>query len=85
MNLPENYLPIIIQAVVAIGFVAVSLLGAHFLGRDKKNPPSIKIKISSVESRAKATQERRFPSNISLPQFSSCFSISKSYFFIHMP
>ncbi|HCN11309.1 MAG TPA: NADH-quinone oxidoreductase subunit A, partial [Chryseobacterium sp.] len=30
MNLPENYLPIIIQALVAIGFVAVSLLGAHF-------------------------------------------------------
>jgi len=32
MNLPENYLPIIIQALVAIGFVAISLLGAHFLG-----------------------------------------------------
>lgn len=32
MNLPENYIPIIIQALVAIGFVAVSLLGAHFLG-----------------------------------------------------
>lgn len=32
MNLPENYIPIIIQAVVAIGFVAISLLGAHFLG-----------------------------------------------------
>lgn len=38
MNLPENYLPIIIQALVAIGFVAVSLLGAHFLGpRQKKS------------------------------------------------
>ncbi|MEC5156883.1 NADH-quinone oxidoreductase subunit A [Chryseobacterium sp. MP_3.2] len=32
MNLPENYIPIIIQALVAIGFVAISLLGAHFLG-----------------------------------------------------
>jgi NADH-quinone oxidoreductase subunit A len=32
MNLPENYIPIIIQASVAIGFVAISLLGAHFLG-----------------------------------------------------
>ena len=37
MNLPENYLPIIIQALVAIGFVAVSLLGAHFLGPRQKN------------------------------------------------
>lgn len=32
MNLPENYIPIIIQALVAIGFVGISLLGAHFLG-----------------------------------------------------
>lgn len=32
MNLPENYIPILIQAVVGLGFVAVSLLGAHFLG-----------------------------------------------------
>lgn len=38
MNLPENYIPIIIQAFVAIGFVAISLLGAHFLGpRQDKN------------------------------------------------
>ncbi len=37
MNLPENYIPIIIQAIVAVGFVALSLLGAHFLGpRQKK-------------------------------------------------
>ncbi|MGV8915260.1 MAG: NADH-quinone oxidoreductase subunit A [Kaistella sp.] len=32
MSLPENYIPILIQASVAIGFVAVALLGAHFLG-----------------------------------------------------
>ncbi|MDR6158729.1 hypothetical protein QF023_002245 [Chryseobacterium sp. SLBN-27] len=32
MNLPESYIPILIQAGVAIGFVAISLLGAHFLG-----------------------------------------------------
>ena len=32
MDLPNDYIPILIQAVVAIGFVAVSLLGAHFLG-----------------------------------------------------
>lgn len=32
MSLPENYIPILIQAGVSIGFVAVSLLGAHFLG-----------------------------------------------------
>ncbi len=38
MNLPENYIPILIQAVVAIGFVLLSLAGAHFLGpRQKKS------------------------------------------------
>lgn len=38
MSLPENYLPILIQAGVALGFVLVSLAGAHFLGpRQKKS------------------------------------------------
>lgn len=32
MSLPENYLPIIIQAGVALSFVLISLLGTHFLG-----------------------------------------------------
>ena len=32
MNLPDNYLPILIQAAVSLGFVLISLLGAHFLG-----------------------------------------------------
>ena len=32
MSLPENYLPIIIQAGVALSFVLISLLGTHYLG-----------------------------------------------------
>lgn len=36
MNLPENYIPILIQAGVGLGFVIVSLLGAHFLGPKQK-------------------------------------------------
>lgn len=32
MNLPENYIPILLQAAVAIGFVIISIAGAHFLG-----------------------------------------------------
>lgn len=37
MNLPHEYLPILIQAVVALSFVGISLLGAHYLGpRQKK-------------------------------------------------
>lgn len=32
MNLPENYLPILIQVVVALSFVIFTLIGSHFLG-----------------------------------------------------
>ena len=42
MNLPDQYTPILIQAVVALGFVAVSLLGAHILGPRQKKGNSVK-------------------------------------------
>ncbi|WP_124640779.1 MULTISPECIES: NADH-quinone oxidoreductase subunit A [Amniculibacterium] len=42
MNLPENYIPILISAAVSLGFVLVSLLGAHFLGPRQKKGDSIK-------------------------------------------
>lgn len=42
MNLPESYIPILIQAGVAVAFVAVSLLGAHFLGPKQKKGNSVK-------------------------------------------
>ena len=32
MNLPENYIPILIQAAVGFGFVLLSVIGTHFLG-----------------------------------------------------
>ena len=43
MNLPENYIPILIQAVVGLSFVLLSVLGTHLLGpkqsraKNKKN------------------------------------------------
>lgn len=42
MNFPENYVPIIIQAVVALSFVAIALLGAHFLGPRQKKTTTVK-------------------------------------------
>lgn len=42
MNLPENYIPIIIQAAVGFGFVLLSLLGTHFLGPKQKKDLSKK-------------------------------------------
>lgn len=37
MNLPENYIPIIIQIAVSAGFVLLSILGTHFLGPRQKS------------------------------------------------
>lgn len=42
MNLPENYIPILFSAAVSLGFVLVSLLGAHFLGPRQKKGESVK-------------------------------------------
>ncbi|MDO4763331.1 MAG: NADH-quinone oxidoreductase subunit A [Flavobacteriaceae bacterium] len=35
MNLPENYLPILIQIAVALGFVVFTLIASHLLGPRK--------------------------------------------------
>ena len=32
MSTPESYIPILFQAAVAIAFVLISILGAHYLG-----------------------------------------------------
>ncbi len=37
MNIPENYLPIIIQFAVGFGFVILCILGTHFLGPRQKS------------------------------------------------
>ncbi|MCC2590982.1 NADH-quinone oxidoreductase subunit A [Chryseobacterium sp. MFBS3-17] len=42
MNLPENYIPILIQAAVGIGFVLLSLAGTHLLGPKQKKGDHIK-------------------------------------------
>lgn len=62
MNLPENYLPIIIQAAVALGFVAVSLLGAHFLGPRQKKDTTEKNK--NFESGIPSEGDARSPFSI---------------------
>ncbi|MBN9313525.1 MAG: NADH-quinone oxidoreductase subunit A [Chryseobacterium sp. 39-10] len=36
MNIPENYIPVIIQFLVGSSFVALSILGTHFLGPSNK-------------------------------------------------
>ena len=47
MNLPENYIPILIQAAVGIGFVALCILGSHYLGPRQKKTTKAKKNTSS--------------------------------------
>ncbi|MDO4225431.1 MAG: NADH-quinone oxidoreductase subunit A [Bergeyella zoohelcum] len=42
MNLPENYIPILIQAAVAFGFVLLSLAGTHLLGPKQSKEKNLK-------------------------------------------
>ena len=42
MNLPENYIPIIIQGLVGLCFVILSLVGTHFLGPKQSKEKSRK-------------------------------------------
>lgn len=62
MNLPENYIPIIIQALVAIGFVGISLLGAHFLGPRQQDSTTNKNK--SFECGIESEGDARSPFSI---------------------
>ena len=62
MNLPENYIPIIIQALVAIGFVGISLLGAHFLG--PKQLDSTTNKNKSFECGIESVGNARIPFSV---------------------
>ncbi|MDL1914180.1 MAG: NADH-quinone oxidoreductase subunit A [Bergeyella sp.] len=62
MNLPSDYLPILIQAAVALAFIAVSLLGAHFLGpKQKKNAV---VKNQTFECGVKVEGNARTPFSI---------------------
>lgn len=62
MNLPNDYLPILIQAAIALAFVGVSLLGAHFLGPRQKAGNSVKNQ--SFECGIEAEGNARTPFSI---------------------
>lgn len=85
MSLPDSYIPILLQASVGIGFVAISLLGAHYLGPRQKKLPLQKIPVLSAVQKQKETQEHHFQLNIFLRPFCLYFLIQKLYFFTHMP
>lgn len=62
MSLPESYLPIILQASVGIGFVAISLIGAKYLGPQQKS--TTVAKNSSFECGIEVEGNARTPFSI---------------------
>ena len=62
MSLPESYIPILLQASVGLGFVAISLIGAHYLGPQQKS--TTLAKNSSFECGIEVEGNARTPFSI---------------------
>jgi NADH-quinone oxidoreductase subunit A len=60
MNTPVNYVPIIIQAVVALGFVALVLVVTHLLGPNRKSAS----KNANFECGIESVGDARFPVSV---------------------
>lgn len=60
MNLPENYIPILIQAAVALGFVVVTVIASSLLGPKVKG----EVKDSSFESGYQSVGNARTPFSV---------------------
>ena len=60
MNGPDNYFPIIIQAIVALGFVAMVLVLTHLLGPKLR----AKNKDSNFECGIESKGDARFPVSV---------------------
>lgn len=59
-SLPSDFLPIIFQIIVALGFVVVTLIATHFLGPSRKT----KDKLSTFEAGIKSVGNARQPFSI---------------------
>lgn len=59
-SVPVDFLPVIIQVVVALGFVVVTLVATHFLGPKRKTDD----KLSTFEAGIKVVGNARQPFSI---------------------
>ncbi len=55
-NTPIDYMPIVLQLVVAIGFVAVTIVATHFLGPKRKTSDKLSNFESGIPSIGNARQ-----------------------------
>jgi NADH-quinone oxidoreductase subunit A len=60
---PSDYLPVLIQSVVAFGFVAITMILTHFMGSKKKKIHTIK-KEENFECGIEVKGNARFPFSV---------------------
>lgn len=59
-NLPSDYLPIVLQLIVALGFVVTTMFATHLLGPKRKS----KIKLDTFECGIESQTNARMPFSI---------------------
>ncbi len=55
-NTPFSYFPIVLQMVAALGFVAITMVGTHFLGPKRKTSDKLINFESGIEQKGNARQ-----------------------------
>ncbi|RAI98504.1 NADH-quinone oxidoreductase subunit A [Chitinophaga skermanii] len=55
-NTPASYIPILLQLVAAVGFVALTMIGTHLLGPTRKTSDKLINFESGIEQRGNARQ-----------------------------
>ncbi|HNY01440.1 MAG TPA: NADH-quinone oxidoreductase subunit A [Bacteroidales bacterium] len=61
--LPSDYLPVLLQSVVAFGFVAVTMLATHFIGGKRKKFHTVR-KDQNFECGIEVKGNARFPFSV---------------------
>ena len=59
-NLPADYLPVVLQLIVAVGFVVTTMLATHLLGPKRKS----KVKLDTFECGIESKGNARIPFSI---------------------
>lgn len=55
-NTPFSYFPIVLQLIAAVGFVALTMVGTHFLGPKRKTSDKLINFESGIEQKGNARQ-----------------------------
>ena len=82
--IPSDYLPVLIQFIVAFGFVVITMTLTHFIGGKRKKIRTLR-KEENFECGIEVQGNARFPFllNIFWLRFCSCCLMSRLFFSTH--